>query len=138
MTGIQLKAPPARKKRIDNPVSVVVLSKGVFKSKTVAQFPAEFVETVVDKMSNGAELSKDDREAYFKEYMNNFYGRFISKINNEIGHASRFIIPVLIRGSYRETAEADYSNRIETSYMCDQGKISFVICYEVLPEHSSN
>lgn len=138
MTGIQLKAPPARKKRIDNPVSVVVLSKGVFKSKAVVQFPAEFVETVVDRMSNGASLSKDDREAYFKEYMNIFYGRFISKINNEMGRASRFIIPVLIRGSYKETAEADYSNRVETSYMCDQGKIDFVLSYKVLPEHSSN
>ena len=116
----------------------MVLSKGVFKSKTVAQFPAEFVETVVDKMSNGAELSKDDREAYFKEYLNIFYGRFISKINNEIGHASRFIIPVLIRGAYRETAEADYSNRIVRTFMCDQGKIVFVLCYKVLPEHSSN
>ncbi len=138
LTGIQLKPPPTRKRRIENPVSVVVLSKGVFKSKAVVQFPAEFVEAVVDKMSSGAELSKEDREAYFKEYMNIFYGRFISKINNEIGRASRFIIPVLLRGPYRETAESDYSNRLVIPFMSDYGKIEFVLCYEVLPEHSSN
>ena len=138
LTGIQLKPPPTRKRRIENPVSVVVLSKGVFKSKAVVQFPAEFVETVIDKMSNGAKLSRDDRDAYFKEYMNIFFGRFISKINNEIGRASRFIIPVVLRGTYRETAEADYSNKVVTSYMSDQGKIEFILCYEVLPEHSSN
>ncbi len=89
-------------------------------------------------MSRGAKLSKTDREAYFKEYMNIFYGRLISRINNEIGKASRFIIPVLIRGAYRETAEKDYDHKVQTSFLSDQGKIDFVMNYEVLPNEDGS
>lgn len=135
---MQLKPPPTRKKRIENPVSVVVLSRGIFKSKTIIMFPTDFTEAVVKSMCKGAELSDEEKDAYFKEYVNIFYGRFISAINDEIGRASRFVIPVIIRGVYRETADAEYTNRIQIGFMSDYGKIDMMLKYAVLPEYSSN
>lgn len=138
VAGINLKPPPARKKRIESPVSVVVISRGIFKSKAVMMFSTEFVENVVNHMSRGESLSPEDRDAYFKEYINIFYGRFISKINNEIGRASRFVTPVILRGTYRETADMDYKNRMLIGFMSDYGKVEIILRYEVLPEFSSN
>ena len=138
VTGIKLESPPARKKKVENPISVVVLSKGVFKSKAVVVFPAKFIEAVIAGMSKCNTLSEEEGDAYFKEYMNIFFGRFISEINNVVGRSSRFVIPVLLRGSYRETAENEYSNRIDVGFMSEQGRIDFALKYEVLPEHSSN
>lgn len=138
LTGIELKPPATRKKRIENPVSVVVLSKGTFKSKMVGVFPADFLDSVICGMGGGDDLTQEDRDAYFKEYLNMFYGRFISRINNEIGKASRFVIPVLLRGTYRETTAGMYRNEVTSEFLSDQGRITFDIYYEVLPEYSSN
>lgn len=138
ISGFTLEEPPARKKRIENPLSVVVLSKGIFKSKAVGVFPNAFAEAVVNKMSKGEQLSNEEKEAYFKEYINICFGRFISRINNEMGRASRFVIPVLLKGTYRETADASYKNHIVVSLMSEQGRIELGLKYQVLPEYSSN
>lgn len=139
VSGISLTPSPARKKRIENPVSVVVLSKGIFKSKAIIFLPEDFEEYVVDRMNkDGAPLTPDDKDAYFREYLNMFFGRFISAVNNEIGRASRFVIPVLLRGTYRDTGTAIYSNRVEVDFMSEHGRVNIVMNYEVLPEYSSN
>lgn len=139
VTGITLTESPARKKRIENPISVVVLSKGIFKSKAIIFLPEDFEEYVVGRMNrDGSDLSPDDKDAYFREYLNMFFGRFISAVNNEIGRASRFVIPVLLRGTYRDTGTAVYTNRVEMDFMSEQGRISIVMSYEVVPAYSSN
>lgn len=138
IADLDVSAPLTRKKRIENPVSVVVLSKGIFKSKAVGVFPQEFVDIIVSRMSDGEQLTSSEKVAYFKEYMNICYGRFISRINNEIGHASRFVIPVVLSGTYRETGESDYKNRVEIGFSGEQGRTEMTIYYEVLPQHSSN
>lgn len=138
LTGIKLDTPQTRKRKIENPISVVILSKGIFKSKVVGTFPSAYAKSIVEKMSHGAELSEEEQDAYFKEYINICFGRFISCINNEIGHASRFVIPVLIRGAYKDTAEGVFKNRLDLVFCGPYGRIEFVVKYEVLPEHSSN
>lgn len=138
IADIRLDPPPARKKRIENPVSVVVLSKGIFKSKAIVIFPADFEDAVVHTMSDGVELEQEEKDAYFKEYLNIFFGRFISVINNEIGKASRFVIPVLLRGAYRESGATLYKNKVDISFMAEQGRIQIILSYDVLPEYSSN
>ncbi len=100
--------------------------------------PGEFVNVVVDRMSGGELAEKGEREAYFKEYMNIFFGRFISKINNELGRASRFVIPVLLPGTYRDTTDMEYRNSLVTSFMSDYGRVEITFRYELLPEYSSN
>lgn len=138
ITGIKLESPLPRRKHIECPISVVVLSKGIFKSKAVGTFPAGFADTVVNKMCHGELMSEEERDAYFKEYINIFFGRFISRINNEIGRASRFVIPVVLRGPYRETADAEYKNRVMVAFTGEQGRIEIELKYEMLPEFSSN
>ena len=138
IAGIELEPPSTRKKKIECPIAIVVLSKGTFKSKAVAQFPAGFADEVVRRMSNGVVLSDEEKDAYFKEYMNICYGRFISRINNEMGRASRFVIPVILRGTYRETADSSYNNSIEIGFGSSHGRVEIVLRYELLPEYSSN
>ncbi len=97
-----------RKRHIDNPISAVIVSKGVFVSKIICFFPKKFLSEVVNSMSKGQKLGADDWEAYVKEYVNIFIGRTISKINNELGVASRFIIPVIMHGEYHESGYKVY------------------------------
>ncbi|MCR5431869.1 MAG: hypothetical protein K6E95_04870 [Lachnospiraceae bacterium] len=136
---IELKEPPPRKKRIEAPISVVVLSKGIFKSKVVSTFPSLLVDEIVNRMSKNSQLSQEDRDAYFKEYINMCFGRFISKINNETGRASRFVIPVMIRGLYRTTTQDNqFSDTARVDFGSDYGSVNMVVSYDILPEYSSN
>ncbi len=138
MAQIELKEPPPRKKRIEAPISVVVLSKGIFKSRVVSTFPSLLVDEIVDRMSNNSPLSQEDRNAYFKEYINMCFGRFISKINNETGRASRFVIPVMIRGLYRPPQENVFTDTARVDFGSDYGSVNMTVSYDILPEHSSN
>jgi len=135
---IELTEPPPRKKRIEAPVSVVVLSKGIFKSRVVSTFPSLLVDEIVDRMSRNTPLSPEDRDAYFKEYINMCFGRFISRINNETGRASRFVIPVMIRGLYRSSPENQFSDTAHVDFGSDYGSVNMTVSYDILPEHSSN
>lgn len=135
---IELREPPPRKKRIEGPVSIVVLSKGIFKSRVVSVFPSRLVEEIVDRMSNNSPLSPEDRDAYFKEYINMCFGRFISKVNNETGRASRFVIPVMIRGLYRENQSNMFTDTAKVDFGSDFGNVSMTVSYDILPEYSSN
>ena len=96
LAGIDLAESSSVPVDIESPLSVVVMSRGNFISKAVMTLPREFAVKIVDRMSNGRQLSKEDREAYFLEFVNIFFGRFISDVNNKTGHPSRFVIPVLI------------------------------------------
>lgn len=116
----------------------MVLSKGIFKSKTIVLFPADYEEAVVEHMNDGSELDQEEKDAYFKEYLNIFFGRFLSLINNEMGRASRFFIPTLLRGTYKDTEANQYKNSVDVSFMSEQGRIQIILNYDVLPEHSSN
>lgn len=127
-----------RKKRIEHPITVVVLSKGIFKSKVVSVFSTEFVNAVVDKMSQGEQLSAEDRDLYFKEYINMCFGRFISIINNQTGRASRFVIPAMVRGTLKEEEVYDYKERTSIDFGTEFGRVTTCVSYEVLPEFSSN
>lgn len=138
VSGVELQNPSSRKRKTSNPVSVVVLSKGAFKSKVIAIFPAAYIENVIKGMNSGELPPEDERDAYFKEYINMGYGRFISVINNEVGSASRFVIPVLLRGTYKEVIETAYSNCVDIDFVSDYGRIKVKVYYEVLPVHSSN
>ena len=138
MAQIELKEPPPRKKRIEAPISVVVLSKGIFKSRVVSTFPSLLVDEIVDRMSNNSPLSQEDRDAYFKEYINMCFGRFISKINNETGRASRFVIPVMIRGLYRPPQENVFADTARVDFGSDYGSVNMTVSYDILPEYSSN
>ena len=135
---IDLTDPPPRKKRIEAPVSVVVLSKGIFKSRVVSTFPSLLVDEIVDRMSRNTPLSPEDRDAYFKEYINMCFGRFISRINNETGRASRFVIPVMIRGLYRSSPENQFSDTAHVDFGSDYGSVNMTVSYDILPEYSSN
>jgi len=135
---IELKEPPPRKKRIEAPISVVVLSKGIFKSKVVSTFPSLLVDEIVDRMSHNTPLSPEDRDAYFKEYINMCFGRFISRINNETGRASRFVIPVMLRGLYRTTQDDMFTDTARVDFGSDYGSVNMIVSYDILPEYSSN
>jgi len=120
-------------------VSVVVLSKGIFKSRVVSVFSSQFVDKVVDRMSNGDNLSPEDRDAYFKEYINMCFGRFISQINNETGKASRFVIPVMIRGVYRLAQDnSTYADTAHVDFGSEFGNVNMTVSYDILPQYSSN
>lgn len=119
-------------------MSAVILSKGIFSSRVVLRFPNKFLTAVVDTMSHGIELSEEDWNAYVKEYMNIFFGRTISRINNELGKASRFIIPVIIRGEYRESGYKTFDESIEMTFKSEYGTIKIRMDYDLLPEFSSN
>ncbi|MCR5321894.1 MAG: hypothetical protein K6E85_01215 [Lachnospiraceae bacterium] len=122
---------------IDNPLSVVVMSRGNFISKAVMTLPREFAQTIVDRMSNGSELSESDREAYFLEFVNIFFGRFISAVNNKTGHPSRFVIPQLQHGAYQDNAESSmYNNSVSVGMSGEYGNLRIVIKYDVLPDYS--
>lgn len=139
ITGISLSVESGRIKRTEHPVSVIVLSKGVFKSRVIFVFPAQFLHDVVDRMSRGEKLSDEDRKSYAKEYLNICFGRFVSTINNFIGKASRFVVPVIINGAYSEGGYAGSKDDIvQTVFATDYGTIKISIEYDLLPEHSSN
>ena len=136
VSGISLKSSDSKPVAgIDNPISVVVMSRGNFMSKAVMTLPFEFVSKIVDGMSKGSELSSEDREAYFREYVNIFFGRFISAINRKTGRPSRFVIPVVLKGKYQETAESAYKNRVEVSFEADDGDMQITMRYDVLPDY---
>ncbi len=117
---------------------MVVLSKGIFKSRVVSTFPSLLVDEIVNRMSHNSLLSEEDRDAYFKEYINMCFGRFISKINNEMGRASRFVIPVMIRGLYRGTPDNMFSDTAHVDFGSEYGSVNMTVAYDILPEHSSN
>ncbi|MCR5521006.1 MAG: hypothetical protein K6F44_03740 [Lachnospiraceae bacterium] len=117
---------------------MVVLSKGIFKSRVVSTFPTHLVDEIVDRMSHNSPLSPEDRDAYFKEYINMCFGRFISQINNETGRASRFVIPVMIRGLYRMPQDNVFTDTARVDFGSDYGNVNMIVSYDILPEHSSN
>lgn len=119
-------------------MSAVIISKGIFASRVILKFPKKFLLHVVDKMSRGEKLSEEDQTAYIKEYVNIFFGRTISKINNRLGKASRFIIPVIITGDYRESGYKKFDETLELALVSDYGTVKIRIDYDLLPEHSSN
>ena len=88
-------------------------------------------------MSGGEELSGEEREAYFQEFVNIFFGRFISAINNKTGHPSRFVIPQVVHGAYRDITEGMYDNAVEVDLSGEEGRLRIIMKYEVLPEYSS-
>ncbi|MBP5331654.1 MAG: hypothetical protein J6Y89_07355 [Lachnospiraceae bacterium] len=122
---------------IDNPLSVVVMSRGNFISKAVMTLPRGFARTVVDRMSNGRDLTKEDRDAYFLEFVNIFFGRFISDINNKTGHPSRFVIPVLVEGAYVDNADTVYGNIVSVGLTGEYGDLRIIIKYDVLPDYAN-
>ena len=123
---------------VEEPLSVVVMSRGNFISKAVMTLPRTFAETIVDRMSNGEELSGEDREAYFLEFVNIFFGRFISAVNNKTGHPSRFVIPVLVQGVYKDNADAStYNNTVSVGMTGKYGELRIVIKYDILPDYSN-
>lgn len=133
-----MTSPPVRRKKIGQPVSVVVLSKGIFKSKTLSVFPSEFVNKVVDRMSHGEQLSEEERDLYFKEYINMCFGRFISVINNQTGQSTRFVIPVMVRGTFKDEEAYEYKEGTSVDFDTDLGRVNISVNYEVLPQFSSN
>jgi len=135
VSGISLKNTDPKPVRIDNPISVVVMSRGNFISKAVMTLPLDFVKRIVDGMSRGTELSSEDRDAYFREYVNIFFGRFISAINKKTGRPSRFVIPVVLKGTYQETADPVYKNRVEVGFAADDGDMQITLKYDVLPDY---
>ena len=135
VAGIKLENISSAPVRIDNPLSVVVMSRGNFMSKAIMMLPHEFADRIIDRMSNGEELSPEEREAYFQEFVNIFFGRFISAVNNRIGRPSRFVIPVVLHGTYHETSESYYKNRVEVYMSGDEGKLRIIMKYEVLPDY---
>ncbi len=136
LTGIKLTDATSVPVNIEDPVSVVVMSRGHFMSKVVMTLPDRFAEQIVDRMSNGRELSKEEREAYFLEFVNIFFGRFISDINNRTGHPSRFVIPVLLKGTYTDTADTVYGNSVCAGMTGEYGEVRIIIKYDVLPDYS--
>ncbi len=99
--------------------------------------PRGFARKIVERMSNGRELPRDEREAYFLEFVNIFFGRFISDINNKTGHPSRFVIPVLVEGAYTDNADTAYSHMVSTGLTGEYGDLRIVIRYDVLPDYSN-
>ena len=104
-------------------------------SKAIMTLPLGFVKKIVDGMSRGMELSSEDREAYFREYVNIFFGRFISAINKKTGRPSRFVIPVVLKGMYQETAESLYKNQVEVGFAADDQGMQITMKYDVLPDY---
>ncbi|MCR5686154.1 MAG: hypothetical protein K6G81_12215 [Lachnospiraceae bacterium] len=135
VSGISLKNADSKPISIDNPISVVVMSRGNFMSKAIMTLPLGFVKKIVDGMSRGMELSSEDREAYFREYVNIFFGRFISAINKKTGRPSRFVIPVVLKGMYQETAESFYKNQVEVGFAADDQGMQITMKYDVLPDY---
>ena len=138
IAGVYLTESSSASATIDNPLSVVVMSRGKFMSKAVMTLSHNFADKIVDSMSKGEKLSQDEREAYFQEFVNIFFGRFISAVNNETGHPSRFVIPVVLHGTYQETTETIYKNRVEVDMDSSEGRLSIVMKYDVIPEFSSS
>ncbi len=136
LTGIKLTESGSVPVNIEDPVSVVVMSRGHFISKVVMTLSGRFAGLVVDRMSNGRELPDEEREAYFLEFVNIFIGRFISDINNRTGHPSRFVIPVLLKGTYTDTADTIYGNSAGVTMSGEYGEIRINIRYDVLPDYS--
>ncbi len=89
-------------------------------------------------MSHNSPLSPEDKDAYFKEYINMCFGRFISRINDEMGRASRFVIPVMIRGLYRTPPDNQFADTARVDFGSEYGSVNMVVSYDILPEHSSN
>lgn len=138
VTGIDIEPLTKRKKKVENPVSVIIISKGIFKSKVVGIFPRKFMNAVIEHMNDGKGITGEDGDSYYKEYLNMCFGRIISSINNEIGKASRFVIPILMDGAYDAEQEDEYKNRVNLIFSSEYGNIKIGIGYDVLPEHSSN
>ena len=137
LTEIELTESSAVPDIIDNPVSVVVMSSGNFISKAVMTLPREFARTIVDRMSDGSEMPESDREAYFLEFVNIFFGRFISTVNNKTGHPSRFVIPQLQQGIYQDNTDTSmYNNSVSVGMSGEFGDLRIVIKYDVLPDYS--
>lgn len=137
LAGIDLAESSSVPVDIESPLSVVVMSRGNFISKAVMTLPRDFAVKIVDRMSNGRQLSKEDREAYFLEFVNIFFGRFISDVNNKTGHPSRFVIPVLIEGAYIDNTDTVYGNQVSAGLSGEQGDLKIVIKYDVLPDYSN-
>lgn len=137
LSGIRLEEMSSRPEKIEDPMSVVVMSRGSFMSKAVMTLPHIFADRIVNEMSNGEVLSSDEKEAYFQEYVNIFFGRFISAVNNRTGRSSRFVIPVVLHGAYHETSESIYKNRVEVDMNGDAGVLRITMKYDVLPDYVS-
>lgn len=138
LTGIDVSINSGKSKRITRPLSAVILSKGVFASKSICVFSRNFMEAVTKRMNIPSDASDEDVQLYFKEYLNITYGRIISSLNGILKRPSRFLIPVIIPGVYKESFPNTLSNFCEITLHCEFGDMKITTAYEVLPEHSNN
>ena len=60
VAGVELKESTSVTGAIDNPLSVVVMSRGKFMSKAVMTLSHSFADKIVDEMCRGEQLSVED------------------------------------------------------------------------------
>lgn len=80
--------------RTDDDYVGSVYTTGMFNSLVVMEFSPDICKHIVFTMTNGAQLTDEEKILYMKEYINIVCGRAISEINDETGSASRITIPV--------------------------------------------
>lgn len=103
-------------------------ARGVFDAKTVFCFPREYADAAFANMDKYA--PPEDREDYFKEFVNIIYGRMVSNVNNYIGKGSRFSPPVILPQDYKWSAD-DYENEKRFYFYSKYGTICFVTAYTI-------
>lgn len=115
--------------KIDDEYAGSVYTTGMFNSLVVMEFSPAICKHIIFTMTNGAEVTDEERLLYMKEYVNIVCGRAISAINDETGSISRITIPAF--HSLEEIiSEVDKkSKKIVLHYETDIGIICVSVYY---------
>lgn len=84
------------------------------------------VNEISNAINGGEELNIEEQELYYKEYLNIIFGRFLSELKKVVSIKSRFTVPIIIEGEFKEYVNS-HKNKCEVYFWCKYGIIKIYI-----------
>ena len=106
-----------------------IFAKGKFNAHIVCEISPAVYEYIIYKMTRGAAISAMEKVLYINEYLNIVCGYALSKINNELGGASRLTVTVFCYDMRSFKKEEDGEQRVALNYETEKGKICVSVYY---------
>lgn len=101
----------------------IIITDGIYKSVLICSMQETVMKEISKGMNNGKKVGRDEIELYVGEYLNIVCGNALTQINNMAGKASRFSVPVIVKGPYEKNDEIEYDKTLEFGFSCWYGNI---------------
>lgn len=113
--------------------SGIIQIHGSLNGRMLFILPFKMVECIIFRMNHEKELQEDEKEGYFREYLNIVAGCTVSGIANFLGQRMRFSIPIVKGGICEEFRENKFHYRSQHNFSSELGSIRFVFeCDDII------